>query len=196
MPDGFEGIVESDDIFFLESGKGSRALARPPRKRGGKATKRGVSNEQVAVVVACDRSDNKELRVTTKGRIGKRDLENVFEGKLDKAETLCTDAHRPYTAFAKSIALDHQRSNVSRGQRVKNKVYHVQNVNNTAKRLREWMQPFNGVATKYLQNYMNWFMVLERIKHSRERLKAFALYAFAGQQAWEKWRSISDSAIY
>jgi len=48
------------------------------------------------------------------------------------------------------------------------------------------MKPFNGVATKYLQNYMNWFMILERMKHNRERLKAFVLYAFTGEHAWEK----------
>ena len=196
VPEGFEGIVESDDIFFLESEKGSRALSRIPRKRGSKATKRGISNEQVAVVVTCDRSDNKELRVATKGRISKKDLDKVFDGKLDKAETLCTDTHRSYTAFAKSIELDHQKFNVSKGQRVKNKVYHVQNVNNTAKRLREWMKPFNGVATKYLQNYMNWFMILERIKHNRERLKAFAFYAFAGLYAWNNWKIISSSVIF
>ena len=195
-PEGFEGITESDDIFFLESGKGNRDLERKPRKRGSKATKRGISNEQIAVVVTCDRTDNKELRVATRGRIGKKDLEKVFAGKLDNIETLCTDTHRSYTAFAKSQGIDHQKFNVSKGQRVKNKVYHVQNVNNTAARLRTWMRPFNGVATKYLQNYMNWFMILERIKSNNQRLKEFAYYAFAGQATWELWRVGTDSAIY
>jgi len=170
-PEGFEGITESDDIFFLESGKGSRELQRKPRKRGSKATKRGISDEQIAVVVTCDRADNKELRVATRGRVSKKDLKKVFEGELDNIETLCTDTHRSYTAFAKSQNIDHQKFNVSKGQRVKNKVYHVQNVNNTAARLRTWMRPFNGVATKYLQNYMNWFMILERIKSNNQRLK-------------------------
>jgi transposase-like protein len=140
-PEGFEGIVESDDIFFLESGKGS------------KATKRGISNEQIAFVVTCERTDNKELRVATRGRVSKNDLEKVFAGKSDNIETLCTDSHRSYTAFTKSHNIDPQKINVTKGQRVKNKVYHVQNVNNTAARLRTWMRPFNGVATKYLQNY-------------------------------------------
>jgi len=74
VPEGFRGIVESDDIFFLESAKGSRELPRKARKRGSKATKRGISHEQVAVVVTCDRTDNKELRVATRGRISKKDL--------------------------------------------------------------------------------------------------------------------------
>jgi len=195
VPESFGGIVESDDIFFLESGKGSRELTRKPRKRGSKATKRGISNEQVAVVVTCDRTQNKELRVATRGRISKKD-EGVFKEKLGDIETLCTDTHRSYTAFAKSKGLDHQKFNVSKGQRVKNKVYHVQNVNNTVKRLRQWMRPFNGVATKYLQNYMNWFMVLERIKNNSQRLRAFAHYAFAGQSAWELWRTGASSAVF
>lgn len=195
VPDGFQGIIESDDIFFLESGKGNRELPRKARKRGSKATKRGISNEQVAVVVTCDRSQNKELRVATRGRISKKDLDQVFDGKLEKAETLCTDTHRSYTAFAKSNEMDHQKFNVSKGQRVKNKIYHVQNVNNTAKRLRQWMKPFNGVATKYLQNYMNWFMILERIKENNQRLKSFAYYALAGQNAWQIWKTTTESVI-
>lgn len=195
-PESFTGIVESDDIFFLESGKGNRNLDRTPRKRGSKATKRGISNEQIAVVVTCDRTQNKELCVATKGRISKKDLEKVFEGKLDNIETLCTDTHRSYTAFAKSKAIEHQKFNISKGQRVKNKIYHVQNVNNTAARLRTWMRPFNGVATKYLQNYMNWFMILERIKHNSQRSRAFASYAFAGNTAWEIWKTRRGSALF
>ncbi len=37
-----KGIVEADETFFLESFKGSRNLERRARKRGGKATKRGL----------------------------------------------------------------------------------------------------------------------------------------------------------
>ena len=195
-PENFTGIVESDDIFFLESEKGSKNLNRTPRKRGSKATKPGISNEQIAVVVTCDRTENKELKVATRGRISKIDLERVFQDKLNNIETLCTDTHRSYTAFAKSKSIEHQKFNVSKGQRVKDKIYHVQNVNNTAARLRTWMRPFNGVATKYLQNYMNWFMILERIKHNSQRSRAFASYAFAGNTAWEIWKTRRGSSLF
>ena len=58
------------------------------------------------------------------------------------------------------------------------------------------MKPFSGVATKYLQNYMNRFMILERIKNSNQRLKAFAYYAFAGESAWKIWRITSDQSVF
>ena len=50
-----KGIVEADETFFLESFKGSRNLGRTARKRGGKAAKRGLSAEQVPVLIARDR---------------------------------------------------------------------------------------------------------------------------------------------
>ncbi|MCB1380293.1 MAG: IS1595 family transposase, partial [Alphaproteobacteria bacterium] len=58
------GIVEADETFFRLSFKGSRrwqggaepAPERPPKKRGTRAQKRGLSHEQVAVLVARDRS--------------------------------------------------------------------------------------------------------------------------------------------
>ena len=46
----FEGIVESDDLFFPISEKGNRTLERKPKKRGEKAGKAVISNEKVAVI--------------------------------------------------------------------------------------------------------------------------------------------------
>ena len=51
------GIVEADETFILESFKGKRGdLPRDSRKRGGKAAKRGLSAEQIPVIVARDRT--------------------------------------------------------------------------------------------------------------------------------------------
>jgi len=194
-PKSFEGIVESDDIFFLESDKGNKELERTPRKRGSKATKRGISNEQIAVVVTQDRKGNQELTVVKRGRISKNDLDATLGSRIADGSSLCTDAHRSYTAFAKDKNIEHHKFTANKGQRVVKKIYHVQNVNNTAKRLRTWMRPYNGVATKYLQNYLNWFMVLEKIKNNSNRLKSFATLAIASSAAYDKWESIAESVI-
>ena len=57
-----DGTVEADETYFLHSEKGSRKLERPARKRGGKATKRGLSHEQVAVLIAGDRNNATTMR--------------------------------------------------------------------------------------------------------------------------------------
>jgi transposase-like protein len=184
----FQGIVESDDLFFPYSEKGNRHLDRKPRKRGEKASKAGISDEKVAVVATCDRSGNKDFKVATRGRISKKDLEKVLKGKLDKADVLCSDGHRSYGAFAKANTIPHKKFNASKGQRSVDKVYHVQNVNNMDMRLNKFMGSFNGVATKYLQNYLNWFLVLEKIKNSTSKMATVATIAFASNSIWYDYK--------
>jgi len=186
--EGFQGIVESDDLFFSYSEKGNRCLDRKPRKRGEKATKAGISDEKVAVVATCDRSGNKDFKVATRGRISKKDLDKVLKGKLDKADVLCSDSHKSYGAFAKANTIPHKKFNASKGQRIVDKVYHVQNVNNMDMRLRKFMESFNGVATKYLQNYLNWFLVLDKIKNSTSKMTTVAAIAFASNSAWFEYK--------
>jgi len=190
-PEGFTGISESDDIFFLESEKGNRNLDRKARRRGGKASKAGISNEQVAVIASCDRSGHKDFQVVGKGRISKKDIDKALGAKLDDKVILCTDSHRSYTAFVKSKNLQHQKIVVSKGQYVKDQVYHVQHVNNMTSRLKQWLNHFNGVSTKYLQNYLNWFMVLEHLKDSTKKAGQFAFLALSYNRAWFEFKELA-----
>ncbi len=78
----FAGITESDDTFFLESSKGRKPEGRKPRKRGGAAKKRGISNEQVAVIVTADRNSEIDMTVARLGRIKKVDIANAIGHKI------------------------------------------------------------------------------------------------------------------
>ncbi|PRR78849.1 hypothetical protein CLVI_34360 [Clostridium vincentii] len=50
------GIIESDETFFLESFKGkNQCKGRKPNKRGGVYNFRGISHEQVCILVAMGR---------------------------------------------------------------------------------------------------------------------------------------------
>ena len=48
------GIIEVDETYILSSRKGERRLGRKARRRGGKAAKRGLSDEQTPILVAAD----------------------------------------------------------------------------------------------------------------------------------------------
>lgn len=74
---------------------------------------------------------------------------------------LCTDTATNYKKFAKIKGLQHETVNESQKQRVKKGIYHIQHVNNFHNRLKTWMKRFQGVATKYLDNYLYWFRWLE-----------------------------------
>ncbi len=170
-----DGIVETDETFFLFSEKGDKSVTkrRKPRKRGGKAKKRGISDEQIPVIVGCDRDGNVVIGVTGQGRISMADVEDVLNRYIGPDITLCSDAHRSFKSYAKAYDLNYVGLNISEGRRVVKKKYHIQNVNNFHARLKQWMIRFNGVSTKYLQNYMNWFALLEETKNSPKQEEEF-----------------------
>jgi transposase-like protein len=158
--DLFQGIVEADETYFLESFKGSRHLPRAPRKRGGKAKKRGLSIEQIPVLVVRDRygaTTDSVLKKVTEETVGA-----VLKPVIAEDAILCTDGATVYKALAKSEEIEHHALIASQGERVKEKVFHIQNVNAYDSRLKGWMMRFNGVATKYLPNYLGWRRLLEK----------------------------------
>jgi transposase-like protein len=83
------GIVEADEAFVLDSRKGDRQLDRPARKRGGKASKRGLSREQVPILVAADRSGTTLSAVLPE--VSAKAIQAVLEPAIDKDALLVTD---------------------------------------------------------------------------------------------------------
>jgi hypothetical protein len=67
--------------------------------------------------------------------------------------------------LAKQEKINHVVLNRSLGERVKDKVFHIQTVNAYHMRLKQWLAPFHGVATKNLHKYLGWFGWFELNKH-------------------------------
>jgi len=161
----FDGITESDETFFLHSQKGSKNLLQKPRKRGKKAKARGINKEHVAAIVTIDRAENIDLKVACLGRITKKDIVRAIGEKISTQTVLCTDGHVSYKGFAIDNNLEHHVLRADLKQHVKQKTYHIQHVNSADSRLKTWIdREMHGVATKYLQSYLNWFRFKEKYK--------------------------------
>ncbi|WP_342506635.1 IS1595 family transposase [Sporosarcina sp. FSL K6-2383] len=156
-----QGIVESDETFFRESMKGKEITHRKAKKRGEKDEKRGISNLKIAVVVAQDRNGSVIARIAGRGRPKAEEIDTVIGEYIHPSALLCTDTATNYKKFAKIKGLKHETVNERQKQRVKKGIYHIQHVNNFHNRLKAWMVRFQGVATKYLDNYLYWFRWLE-----------------------------------
>jgi len=156
-----KGIVESDETFFRESMKGREITHRKPKKRGEKDEKRGISNQKIAVVVAQDRNGNSIALKAGTGRVKAEEIDAVIGGYIHPTSLLCTDTATNYKKFAEMKKLQHEPVNERQKQRVKKGIYHIQHINNFHNRLKKWMERFQGVATKYLDNYLNWFRWLD-----------------------------------
>ena len=129
-------------------------MQRRARKRGGKASKCGLSHEQIAVLICRDRSGSTADFVLAKA--DSAHICAVLKPLIAKDTILCTDISRALKAAAKAMGVTHRPVNLQEGIRVVANVHHVQNVNAFGSRLKTWMRRFNGVATRHLESYMGW----------------------------------------
>jgi transposase-like protein len=159
-PIKLEGIAEADETYFLESFKGRRQLPRPARKRGGKAKKRGLSSEQIPVLVARDRHGaviDAVLPDQSKAAVKK-----VLSGRLGRDNILCIDGGNALWGFVNEEEIPFKLILSDKHVHEKDPIFHIQNVNGYHYRLKSWMVRFNGVATKYLPSYLGWRRAYER----------------------------------
>jgi len=187
----FQGITESDETFFLISEKGKKLTTRSPRKRGGNAKKRGISDEQIAVIVTADRLSEMDMTVACRGRIKKIDIQNAIGQRVSEQTILCSDSHVSYKGFAIDKKIEHHAIRADLKQHIKNKIYHVQHVNSIDSRVKRWIEArFMGVSTKYLQKYMNWFRLKEILKGSAKLVEDFTSQSLENINAWNSFKAI------
>ncbi len=161
-PKALLGIVESDEMFILESYKGKRSdLPRAPRKRGGKAAKRGLSAEQIPVIVARDRNGATIDAVLPK--LNRVSIAAVLGGVVTPANQFCCDGGTAIVAFARKAAIPAHVVPAPGNPSPEAPDFHINNVNAYHSRLKEWMRRFHGVATKNLPNYLGWRRALEAL---------------------------------
>lgn len=74
-----KGIVESNETYFLENEKGKKFIThRKARKRSGVAKKRGISKEQICVVIVHDRNGQILSQTVGKDRITSMEIDKVL----------------------------------------------------------------------------------------------------------------------
>ena len=159
------GITEVDETYFRESFKGKKVSHRKPRKRGKEACVRGLSAEQIPVVVARDRAGqtcDAVLRTRTAKEVG-----FCIGSQISPASVLCIEQSRVLIKFAKDCGLAFETIGTKQ-RRGREKVFHVQNVNAYHSRLKNWMRRFHGVATERLPSYLGWRRMHELALHSPE----------------------------
>ena len=161
-PSRLSGIVEADETFILESFKGKRkGLPRAARKRGGKAAKRGLSEEQIPVMVARDRSGATIDAVLP--RLNAANIATALGHVIERQAELCCDGGVAIKAFARRAGIVFHVLPAPGGPTPQAPDLHINNVNAYHGRLKEWMRRFHGVATANLPNYLGWRRAIEAL---------------------------------
>ncbi len=190
------GICECDDIYLPYSQKGQRDLQRPARKRGKSIVRdkrTGLSNDLVSIIASVDRQGNQFMQVAKRGQITQEKVKSALAGRLSKGSVLCTDSHKSYAAFTRKAQIKHVTIKPTQGIYTQG-IYHVQHVNQKTASLKHWLAGFNGVSTKYLQNYLNWFALTNVINRSALPSVMTISIAVQSLMAWFEFDALRSGA--
>lgn len=159
----FKGIVETDDVImgFNQKGRKNNFLKIGKRKRG-------VNNDQdVSVMVSLDRYKTIDLKLVTYGKVTTENLYREMDmNRYNEENIVVSDKSKALVKFFKTMGFEHITFLAKDHVHPKYPIYHVNNLNNLVGRLRRWIKEnFSSVSTKYLQNYLNYFLMLEILKN-------------------------------
>jgi len=190
--------VECDELELALNNKGSKSLERNPRKRGTDFKRnQGVGEvTTVQVVTAVQRNGEKYLKAVASKRLTKEEIIKVMDGKLTDNVTLITDKHPSYKAFIKENTYIKHKALLAKNHIDKNdKTIHLQKVNNVHSQLRTFLRPFNGVSSKYLQNYLNWYAYVDKIQNSKTTIKQWCVTMLLTDKAYHLFELFKQNAV-
>ena len=161
------GVVEADETYLSVSYKGNHSksknftMPRKSRMRGHELHQAGISKELVCISCAVNRDGLSRASALTLGRASAKEIEHFFNGHLDEGTILCTDLEPAYKKFAR---LAHYR-HIMLETTEKCEGFSIQRINAYHSRLKAFLSGFRGVSTKYLDNYLAWNTVRDRLSH-------------------------------
>jgi transposase-like protein len=197
-PSQLSGTVECDELELSINEKGNRNLKRKARKRSSDFQRnqgKGIDTV-VQIITAVERGGNKYLKAVQAKRLSTENIQQVFEDKLAKGTILITDKHPSYKSFpSQENQIKHKTIKADRHVDPKDSTIHLQHVNNTHNQLRNFLRPFNGVSSKYLQNYLNWFAYQNQIKEKKATLMQWLITILLSDQAYDLFCLFKQNAV-
>lgn len=160
------GVVESDETFFPVSYKCNSKhfeddSERLAKRRGSEIHQRDLSDELVCVPCAVDAKGNSASRMDKLGKCSINGLQLVLGNRIASGATLFSDGDTSYNGFAKTNELKLVQVV---GEKKSKGSFIIQRINWYHSSLKKFVGYFNGVSTKYLNNYLIWNNVEEYSK--------------------------------
>ena len=131
-----------------------RSAAPVPRKRGGKARHPGPYQDNIPVLVARDRKGATFDAVLP--QVDGASIGRALAGVVTQDNHLIGDGGRPIATFARRAGIPFHAVLAPGKPAPQAPHLHINNVNAYHGRLKQWLNRFNGVATKNLPNYLRW----------------------------------------
>jgi hypothetical protein len=163
---------------------------------GCKRNKASAKSTIVQVVASVERGGETIIKAVESKRLSADQIAKVFEGKLQKEPILIRDKYASCRLYAKKHPEIKHRvlygtQHVSKDE----PQVHLQRVNNTHSQIRTILRLFNGVSTKYLQNYLNWYAYADKLNQNKETIKQWLMALFASQEAYDLFWLFKENTV-
>ncbi|CAG5076251.1 IS1595 family transposase [Parvicella tangerina] len=207
----FHGIVEMDDMLMRLNQKGrredfieeSRRTKTITNRYGNRVSmrlkgnrKRGISRDQVSVLLTVDRYGTVGTGMLKRGKMDSNSLNRVFGNgllsRLNSDNTIVTDEAKAYVSVLNACGFDHEHINAGNKQWTKG-IYHLNTLNNADGRFKKWIKyHFSSVSTKYLHNYLGYFKMLFFVLKSGEKMEEFLRFSLIDITSNFRFRNIEN----
>jgi len=177
----FSGITETDELLMEYSEKGRKFKTLEEKEQAMKTV-----HPNVAVLVMTDREGNLLFKHTGEHRVQNSQLKEELKRRVSENNLIC---FKPNEEF--QLAVKESPSKKVLVMR-KTKGLSIYSVNVAEKKITNflvWMMRFRGVATKYLQNYLMWFVIMNKYLKDKVESDIGRLLNLSSHDrwAWERY---------
>lgn len=145
--------------------------------------------ECVQVSFCCNREHQMGFDVLELGELNEVEMLKTITRKLNKVKMLCIDENPILKLFVQSKRLPYKIMKEKKKIKERDKKYHTYTIQNLINGFRSWLSRFRGVATKYLQNYLNWYLIEVQYKGFKQYLDLFMMLSIYNRNGISNYKS-------
>lgn len=170
----YNGLIEMDEMYVRISYKGNHKNSKDftmPRKsfKRGSDNRIPGNNAKASVLCIVERDKGFSGIIPCRGILNLPLLNEIFDERISDESIVLTDGLRAYNQYFQNKNTEHIILPSQRGKPTIKGPFHINNVNALQRRFRRFLIDYNGVSTKYLNNYLALFIWLENHKHYKKQ---------------------------
>ena len=180
----FSGITEADELLLQYSEKGRRYKTLEEKEQAMK-----IVHPNVAVLVMTDREGNLLFKHTGENRVQNSQIKEELKRRVSENNLIC---FKPNDEFKQAVMESPSKKVIVRRKTKGLAIYSVNVAEKKITNFLVWMMRFRGVATKYLQNYLMWFVVMNKYLKDKVESDIGRLLNLSSHDrwAWERYWSL------
>jgi len=180
----FSGITEADELLMQYSEKGRRYKSPEEKEQAMKTV-----HPNVAVLVMTDREGNLLFKYTGENKVQNSQIKEELKRRVSENNLIC---FKPNDEFKQAVMESPSKKVIVRRKTKGLAIYSVNVAEKKITNFLVWMMRFRGVATKYLQNYLMWFVVMNKYLKNNVESDIGRLLNLSSHDrwAWERYWSL------